>query len=159
MCRLPRQRQFSGSVGRVADLKRKGDLAELAVATDLVGRGFKVAFPYGEDWDCDLLVLHAEGIARVQVKYVTPKDDVLPVRGCSHSLTNGRVRQTKVYTADMIDVLAAYDAHSARCFYLPARELGKKLISLRLGPARNNQRIGIRMAADYTEPPFVLATV
>ena len=143
----------------MADLKRKGDLAELAVATDLVRRGFKVAFPFGEDWDCDLLVLHGGGIARVQVKYVTPRNEVLPVRGCSHSLTNGRVRQTKVYTAEMIDVLAAYDASSGRCYYLPAHELGKKLITLRLGPARNNQRVGIRMAADFTDPPFVAATV
>ena len=99
---------------------------------------FKVAFPFGEDWDCDLLVLHAAGVARVQVKYVTPRDGVLLVRGCSHSLTNGRVRQTKVYTAQMIDVLAAYDAGGGRCYYLPAHELGKKLITLRLGPARNN---------------------
>jgi hypothetical protein len=143
----------------VADLKRKGDLAELAVATDLVRRGLKVAFPFGEDWDCDLLVLHARGIARVQVKYVTPRDQILPVRGCSHSLTNGRVRQTKVYTAEMIDVLAAYDASSGRCYYLPAQELGKKLITLRLAPARNNQQLGVRMAADYTEPPFRAATV
>jgi hypothetical protein len=143
----------------VADLKRKGDLAELAVATDLVRRGYRVAFPFGEDWDADLLVLYPDGIARVQVKYVTPRGDVLVVSGRSQSLTNGRVRTTKVYTAETVDVLAAYDARSGRCYYVPASELGKKVHHLRLGAARNNQRSGVRMAADYAAPPFPPATL
>jgi hypothetical protein len=140
----------------VAELKRKGDLAELAVAADLVRRGHRVAFPFGEDWDCDLLVLHPAGIGRVQVKYVTLQGDLLEIRCRSVSLTNGRVRQTKRYTDATIDVLAAYDAQSGRCFYIPATEMGagRNTISIRLAPARNNQRAGIRMASDYSEPPF-----
>ena len=39
--------------GQVAPLKTKGDMAELIVAADLVKRGFRVAFPFGED--CDFL--------------------------------------------------------------------------------------------------------
>jgi hypothetical protein len=38
--------------------KAKGDLAELKVAADLRARGYKIAFPYGEDWDFDLIVAH-----------------------------------------------------------------------------------------------------
>ena len=143
----------------MADLKRKGDLAELAVADDLVRRGFKVAFPFGEDWHADLLAVHADGIARVQVKHVTPRNEVLQVNGRSSSLTNGKVRATKLYTAEMIDVLAAYDADSGRCYYIPSSELGRAMHCLRLSPPRNNQQAGIRMAADYEDPPLVLATV
>jgi hypothetical protein len=38
----------------IAPLKTKGDLAELMVAADLMRRGYKIALPYGEDWDYDL---------------------------------------------------------------------------------------------------------
>jgi hypothetical protein len=40
----------------MAPLKQKGDLAEMLVAADLVRRGYKVALPFGEDWDSDLIV-------------------------------------------------------------------------------------------------------
>ena len=33
----------------------------MMVAADLCGRGFKVAFPYGEDWDYDLIVEREAG--------------------------------------------------------------------------------------------------
>jgi hypothetical protein len=63
------------------------------------------------------------------------------------------VTQTKLYTAAMIEWLAAYDAASGRCYYIPAELLGsgRTLISLRLTPARNNQRLGTRDAADFLE--------
>lgn len=72
----------------------------------------------------------------------------------SHSLTNGRVRVTKKYTAETIDWLGVYDATTDKIFYIPAAELGagRDLMHLRLEPARNNQRIGIRMADDYLVP-------
>jgi hypothetical protein len=40
----------------MAPLKQLGDTAELAVALDLRRRGYRVAFPYGEDCDYDLIV-------------------------------------------------------------------------------------------------------
>jgi PD-(D/E)XK nuclease superfamily protein len=47
--------------------KAKGDLAELKVAADLRARGYKIAIPYGEDWDFDLIVCRREGaLERVQ---------------------------------------------------------------------------------------------
>lgn len=140
----------------MADLKRKGDLAELMVAADLVRQGYRVAFPYGEDWDADLLIERGGQFERVQVKYTAPKHDVLEVRALSLSLTGGRVMQVKRYTSDTIDWLAAYEPGSGRFFYIPAAELGagRNTISLRLAPARNNQQRGIRMAADYTTLPL-----
>ncbi len=41
--------------------KAKGDLAELKVATDLRARGYKIAFPYGEDWNFDLILSRENG--------------------------------------------------------------------------------------------------
>jgi hypothetical protein len=67
------------------------------------------------------------------------------------SLTNGKVRQVKHYTAKTVDWMAVYDATTDCCYYVPSSELGggRYLISLRLRPAKNNQRIGVRYAIDY----------
>src|SRR4051812_43545405 len=87
-------------------LKGKGDLAELMVAGDLLRRGHKIAIPYGEDCDFDLVLIRADRLDRVQVKYTRSDGVFVPVRCRSHSLTNGRIRRTKRYTASTIDLLA-----------------------------------------------------
>ncbi|MEA2346494.1 MAG: endonuclease [Thermoleophilaceae bacterium] len=90
--------------------KAKGDMAELAVATDLCRRHL-IAIPFGEDWDSDLIVRRkgTDQLERVQVKHAQTDGAVISVKCFSHSLTNGKVRATKLYTAAMIDWLAAYD--------------------------------------------------
>ena len=50
----------------VLNLKGKGDLAELMVAADLRRRGFKVAIPFGEDCDFDLVLIREDALERVQ---------------------------------------------------------------------------------------------
>ncbi len=138
----------------MASLKTKGDLAELKVAADLVERGYRIAIPFGEDVDFDLILIRDERLERVQVKYAKSDGRVIPVKCYSHSLTNGKVRQTKHYTATTIDWLAVYDPTSNRCFYIPAAELGKgrSILHLRLAPTQNNQRTKIRFADAYRSP-------
>jgi hypothetical protein len=138
----------------MAALKTKGDLAELKVATDLLERGYRIAIPYGEDHDFDLILCRDDRLERVQVKYTASDASVIAVKCYSHSLTNGRVRQTKRYTQASIEWLAVYDATSDRCFYIPATELGtgRSILHLRLTTARNGQRRGIRFAEEYIAP-------
>src|SRR6476659_5311029 len=130
------------------NLKGKGDLAELMVASDLLRRGYKIAIPYGENCDFDLILVRGGRLERVQVKYTRSDGSVVCVRCASHSLTNGKIRRTKRYTAEMIDILAVYDDTSARCYYLPASELGegRRHLNLRLTPAKNGQQKGTRAA-------------
>lgn len=139
----------------MAPLKKKGDLAELKIAADLAERGCKIYFPFGEDSDSDLIAELGDEFHRVQVKHATSDGLVVLVRCRSHSLTNGRVRQTKRYTAASIDWLATFDCTTGRCFYVPAVELGtgRSLLHLRLSAPRNNQRRGIRYASDYENFP------
>jgi PD-(D/E)XK endonuclease len=136
------------------NLKGRGDLAELMVATDLMRRGHKIAIPYGEDCDFDLVLIREDCLQRVQVKHTRSDGSVISVRCRSHSLTNGKIRRIKHYTAETIDLLAVYDATSDRCYYLPATELGtgRSTLHLRLKPAKNGQRIGTRPAENYLEP-------
>jgi hypothetical protein len=134
--------------------KAKGDRAELEVASDLLRRGYKIAFPYGEDWDFDLILCRDERLERVQVKYTTSDGNVVMVRCRSHSLTNGKVKRVKRYTSRTVDWLAIYDSTSDRCYYVPAAELGdgRSMMHLRLKPAANGQLRGIRFADDYLDP-------
>jgi hypothetical protein len=136
------------------NLKAKGDLAELMVAVDLLRQGHKIAIPYGEDCDFDLVLIRGSRLERVQVKHARSDGAVVNVRCHSHSLTNGKIRRTKHYTAETIDLLAVYDATSDRCYYVPAKELGagRSALCLRLTPARNGQRLGTRPAEDYLDP-------
>lgn len=142
----------------MASLKQKGDLAELKVATDLIGRGCRLSIPFGEDCDYDLIADYEGRLHRVQVKYTQSDGRIILVRCRSHSLTNGKIRMVKHYTSSMVDWIAVYDCTTERCYYLPSRELGdgRSTLTLRLQPARNNQRFGIRNAETYTTPDFNL---
>lgn len=137
----------------MARTKELGDFAELAVASDLTGRGYRVCLPFGEDCDYDLVVERRGKLERVQVKYGHSEGVRLEVRRRSHSLTNGKVRRIKRYSASMIEWLAVFDASTIACFYIPARELGegRSFFTLRLAPARNGQEKGIRLADDFRE--------
>jgi hypothetical protein len=142
----------------MAPLKRKGDLAELKVAADLIDRGCRISIPFGEDCDYDLIADYEGRLHRVQVKYTQSDGHMILIRCRSHSLTKGKVRVTKLYTSKMVDWIAAYDRTSDRCYYCPSWELGdgRAELRLRLQPARNGQRIGIREANAYIEPNFSL---
>lgn len=142
----------------MAALKQKGDLAELKVAADLADRGCRISIPFSEDCDYDLVADFDGVLHRVQVKYTESDGHTVLMRCRSHSLTNGKIRKTKYYTAETIDWIVVYDLTSNRCYYCPAAELGsgRAELTLRLTPPRNRQRAGIRDASDYTKPDFSL---
>ena len=137
----------------MAPLKQKGDLAELMVAADLRRRGHRIAIPFGEDSDYDLVLDRGGPLEKVQVKYGRSDGSILAIRCRTHSLTGGRVRSTKRYTSASIDWLAVYDAATVTCFYIPAAELGDGMdvLTLRFAPTRNGRSRGIRLAADYLD--------
>jgi hypothetical protein len=141
----------------MAPLKKKGDLAELKVAADLVARGCSLYIPFGEDSDYDLLADYEGRLHRVQVKYTKSDGRVLIVRTRSHSLTAGKIRATKRYTIKTVDWIAVYDATTDRCYYVASWILGSKGLSdmrLRLLPTLNGQSLRIRPAEDYLDPDF-----
>ncbi len=90
----------------------------------------------------------------MQVKHTTSDGAVVEVRCFSHSLTNGKVRVTKLYTtAATVDWMAVWDATTERCFSIPAAALGdgRSVLRLRLTACRNGQRRRIRWAEDYRD--------
>jgi hypothetical protein len=139
----------------MAALKKKGDLAELKVAVDLVARGCELSIPFGEDSNYDLIADYEGRLHRVQVKYARSDGRVIFVKCFSHSLTNGKIRATKRYTAKMVDWIATYDVTTDRCYYVPSWMLGdggRSGLHLRLTPTLNGQSRRIRRAEDYLDP-------
>ena len=95
------------------------------VAGDLVERGYKMAIPFGEDSDVDLVCWNPDGrLERVQVKYTGSDGARVSVGANSNSLTKGRVRRIKRYTDATIDWLAVFDATTGRFYYIFVDELG-----------------------------------
>ncbi len=126
--------------------KTKGSIAELAVATRLLKEGWHVLLPYGENTRYDLIAEQNGRFVRIQVKYTTPKMGVLPVNCCSSN--NWSVLQ---YTPAEIDVIAVYNSHDERIYFVPVTQLPKGHMKLRLDPPKNNQRVKVRYAAQFTE--------
>ena len=85
----------------------------------------------------------------MQCKWGRLEGDVIVagVRTCRLT-PNGYHRTT--YDAHEIDAVAIWCGALKRCYYLPIDLVaGKSMVHLRLGPAKNNQRVGVTMAADH----------
>lgn len=127
----------------------KGNVAELAIATEAANLGLSVLKPLTEHEVYDLALDLGERIWRVQCKWATFKGDVVHVHvGRCRTSRRGYVRST--YCKGEIDALAAYCQPLGRCYLLPEEMVvGRYAIQLRTSPARNNQRAAINFAKDY----------
>lgn len=124
-------------------------MGEIAIMSDILKKGYKVAIPYGEDWDFDLLVLKDEKngkFERLQCKYV--KSDGRTIIVSCRSTNNWK---TKKYTSQTVDWIAVYDETTDKCYYIPSKEFeqGRAAITLRLVSPKNNQKAKIKWAKDY----------
>jgi PD-(D/E)XK endonuclease len=123
----------------------KGNATEAAVLQAFVVRGFDVLVPFGEGQPYDLVIHLAErGFLRVQCKTARP------VNGClvfnSRGTDHGRGRQPYLGLADVFGVF--FPPRDA-VYLIPVDGASGFCGRLRLEPARNNQKRGIRFAADY----------
>lgn len=134
----------------VENPNHKGNVAELAIATEAARLGLSVLKPLTEHERYDL-VLEIQGrLIRVQCKWGSRKRDVICVRVSSsyHSPTRGYVKST--YDESQIDALAVYCEDLDRCYLLPVSMVaGRQLLHLRTSAPRNNQRAAINYAAEY----------
>jgi PD-(D/E)XK endonuclease len=127
----------------------KGNVAELAIATEAARLGVSVLKPLTEHEVYDLAFDMGSRILRVQCKWATFNGDVVHIHvGRCRTSHRGYLRST--YRDDEIDALAAYCEALDRCYLLPVKRIaGRYTIQLRVRPTRNNQRAAINFAADY----------
>jgi prevent-host-death family protein len=138
------------------DSNHKGNVAELAIATEAAKLGLSVLKPLTEHERYDLVLEIAGELLRVQCKWASRQGGVVKVRfdRSYHSPIRGYVRTT--YGADEVDAIAAYCHDLDRCYLLPISDFGgRNSAHLRIGPARNNQRASLHWAAAYEFPGAV----
>jgi hypothetical protein len=85
---------------------------------------------------------------RVQCKWAQRVGEVVIIR--CHSCRRGKQGLIhRPYTADEVDVIAAYCAELDRCFVVPVDRTRQSAIQLRLAPTRNNQNKGVNWAENF----------
>jgi prevent-host-death family protein len=128
----------------------KGNVAELAIATEAARLGLSVLRPMTEHERYDLVLGIGGRLFRVQCKWGTRRNAVIEVRLKSsyHSPTRGYVVAT--YDESEIDLIAVYCGDLGRCYLLPIGLVaGCNMVHLRLERTKNNQRAALNWAAEY----------
>lgn len=127
---------------------QKGAIAEAKVIAAAVELGIPVLTPFDPGLRYDL-AFDLGRFLRVQCRWASRRGETLivPFRSCRRG-ADGFVRSR--YTSADVDAVAAYSPETRRCYLLPMEEFeGHTMVSLRLAPSRNNQRLRIRWAKDY----------
>lgn len=132
------------------DPNHKGNVAELAIATEAAKLGLSVLKPLTEHERYDLVLGVGGRLLRVQCKWGAYDGSVVSIRLKSsyHSPTRGYVNST--YDASQIDAVGVYCGDLRRCYLVPVEMVARKqILHLRVSPPGNNQRAAINYAADY----------
>lgn len=133
----------------VADSNHKGNVAELAIATEAARLGLSVLKPLTEHERYDLALEIGGGLFRVQCKWARHDGDVVQIH-VARCRTNRRGNVRSTYRDGEFDLLGAYCDDLRQCYLLPAAMVtGRHMIHLRTSAPRNNQRAAINYAADY----------
>jgi len=134
---------------------QKGAVVEAAITAMAIQLGLVVLRPLCEGSRYDLMIDLEPELLRVQCKWARRLSGVLSVRLQTSRHTPGGYVRTS-YTADEVDVIAAYSPELHRGFLIPIAEAsGRRSFHLRLDPTRNNQAQGINWARDYEFAPAI----
>jgi hypothetical protein len=127
---------------------QKGAIAEAAIALAAVELGIGVSRPIAPE-RYDLVFDTGSELLRVQCKWARRVGEVVVVACQSHRRAASGVSR-RLYTRDEVDAFAAYCRETSGCYFIPFdRVPASGALQLRLTPARNHQRRGIRWASEY----------
>jgi PD-(D/E)XK endonuclease len=136
-------------VDNVFTTDQKGNIAEAAIVYAAVKLGIDVYRPVGEGGRYDMIFEVGSQLLRVQCKWAPRHRDVVVIR-CYSARRNRHGLIRRKYLDGEIDAFAAYCPDTDRCYFLPFQSfLNRTQIQLRLGPCKNNQKLGINWAKDY----------
>jgi PD-(D/E)XK endonuclease len=126
------------------DTAARGNAAEAAVLSTLVGRGYRVLVPFGGGHPCDLVVDVGSAFVRVQCKTGWESRGCILFNSYSTDHGNGALPYT-----DRPDIFGVYFPPSRAVYLVPISAVARHEGRLRLVPARNNQRRRTRPAAEF----------
>jgi hypothetical protein len=128
---------------------QKGSIAEAAIVFEAAKLGVGIFKPLSDGERYDLILDVRSRLVRVQCKWAVRRGNVIVVTCCSRRRTaNGF--DTRTYTKEEVDAIAAYCREVNRCYLIPiARVDGRRALQLRLAPTLNNQQLGVNWADDF----------
>lgn len=127
----------------------QGAIAEAAITLAALRLGFVVSRPVSDGHRYDLIVDTGTRLWRVQCKSSRADGGTIIVRNRAVRMTAAGQVVTR-YGPDDVDAIVGYSARHDLCVALPIAEIAHAdTITLRLTPARNGQRAGVRYAADH----------
>ena len=131
------------------DPNRKGNVAELAIATEAARIGLSVLKPLTEHERYDLVLGIAGRLHRVQCKWAKKAGQTIAINLTSSRRSGSGYVRTK-YTAADVDLVGAYCDELCGCYLIPIEDIaGQGTMQLRLAPARNGQRAALHLAEQY----------
>ena len=125
--------------------KQKGNIAEAKVLTYLISQGFGVFVPWGEDNRYDLVCDIFGTLQRIQVKYVSPKNNCIeiPLRSCNNW-------NNIKYNKESVDIIAAYNPSDDKIYFIKLSDFkNTATVKLRFGNTKNCQKQFVRWAKDF----------
>lgn len=124
--------------------------SEAAILSGLVKRGLRVLVPFGENQRYDLVVDDDGDFYRAQCKTGRLRDGV--VRFSTQSVrSNMSGSVARRYDGDA-DIFIVFCPENDRIYVVPVSGCSRREMCLRVEPSRNNQVVGVNMAADYELP-------
>ena len=131
------------------DPNHKGNVAELAIATEAARLGLSVLKPLTEHERYDLVLGMPGRLLRVQCKWGTRAGDVISVRLATCRRGGDGYVRTR-YSADEVDAIGVYCEQLRECYLIPIEKVAEQsTMRLRLAPARNGQRAALHFADQY----------
>jgi hypothetical protein len=135
--------------------KAIGDRSQLAIMLALDRLGYAVFAPLGENTRYDLVIDDGARLSRVQCKTGRLRQGVVRFRTSSTYAHHPNPRYVTRDYLGQIDYFAVYCPETAGVYLVPIDDVPLRHNgTLRIEPARNGQRQGIRHAA-----PYEIATV
>lgn len=115
---------------------RQGERSELAVASELISKGYGVSFPFGHEHQYDLIVDKDGNLYRIQVKTAKNEDKNRYYISADANHYDNRY----------VDLFAGYSEDDVSTFYIPVHEASGKRQRVTytdlddMGPKVNQQR-------------------
>jgi hypothetical protein len=134
--------------------KAKGDRSTLAIMLALHDAGYELLVPFGENTRYDLVIDDGVRLARVQCKTGRLRNGGVIFSACSSYAHHPNPKMvTRSYLGE-IDYFAVFCAEIGVSYLIPIEDAPvTRAGKLRIDPPRNNQRVGVRFAADYEIRP------
>ena len=130
---------------------QKGRMAEASVALVATNLDWDVYLPFGDGSRADMVLQDSGGdVFRTQVKWGRLHGEVIKVQleTCRATPNKGYVRTR--YSSNEVDLIGVWCQSLSTAYLIPMEDVvGLTILHLRLSPARNNQKVGVRYASRY----------